>query len=111
MVALHEIVDYFIIVNQYIFCPVTPSQSLKEGNPLSHDFFTICVKGHSTLITQVERRRMMHDTKICRNALNVYHLFVYILLFKVYKVTADKALAMKIILSTVRRCSGQTSNL
>ena len=68
-------VSYSIIINGEAYGNITPTKSLKQGNPFSLGLFLLCAEGLSTFIHQSAHTQTLHGISICRGYPNITHLF------------------------------------
>ena len=68
-------VSYSIIINGGAYGNITPTKSLKQGNPFFLGLFLLCAEGLSTFIHQSAHTQTLHGISICRGYPNITHLF------------------------------------
>lgn len=88
----------------------TPQHGLRQGDPLSHYLFILCVEVFFGFILKAQQTCVVHGLKIARSAPEITHLF-YVddsLLF--CRETQEKAKQLSSILANYQNASGQRIN-
>lgn len=106
-----ETVSYNFFLNGQEAGSVTPSRGLRQGDPISPYLFIICSEGLTSLLQDAEERGMTHGVTICRNAPPVSNLLFADDSFFFTRASRKEALALKDILMTYQKASGQQINL
>lgn len=104
-------VNYSIMVNSEPLSPVMPARGLRQGNPLSHYLFILCVEGLSNLIKQAERRGDIHGAQICKPAPIISRLLFTDDCFLFFRASQRECDTMKLILNKYEAASGQAVNM
>jgi len=106
-----ESVDYLVLVNNDDVYPIISGRGLRQVDPLSPYLFMLCAKGLSSLICDVEERKIIIGTSICRGAPPISQLLFADYYFLFFKADEGQAQAMKNILVTYETTSSQAVSL
>lgn len=110
MLLCIQTVSYRFSVNGTMVGPVVPKRGLRQGDPLSPYLFLLCVEGLSNALDQAVDNGVIQGCRIAPTAPVVSHLLFADDSFLFFKGTTDEAHAVKAILSTYERVSGQSIN-
>jgi hypothetical protein len=74
IMACLKSVSYAILFNGEPHGLITPSQGIRQGDPLSPYLFLLCAEGLSCLFRKVESDNLLHGVSFCRGGPRVSHL-------------------------------------
>ncbi|XP_065879470.1 receptor like protein 29-like [Euphorbia lathyris] len=103
-------VRYSIKVNDKIMGPFSPRRGLRQGDPLSPYLFLLCVEGLSALVSDAEKRGMIHGSRVCRRAPAVSHLLFADDAFLFVRANIGECRELKRLLNIYEEASGQAIN-
>ncbi|XP_031099874.1 uncharacterized protein LOC116004082 [Ipomoea triloba] len=103
-------VSYNFQVNGEIIGQVSPTQGIRQGDPLSPYLFIICAEGLSLLLQQAESRGSFHGCRVARGAPSVSHLLFADDSLLFFKANAQEAGVIKQCLNKYEAMSGQAVN-
>ena len=88
--------------------PFKPSRDIRQGDPLSLYIFILCMEHLSQLIQEKCEAKVWCPVKASRSGPSLSHLFFADDLVLFAKANADNCNAIREVLDTFCRCSGQT---
>ncbi|KAL9672618.1 hypothetical protein QQ045_028870 [Rhodiola kirilowii] len=103
--------SYFIRINGHLSEPIKPSRGLRQGDPLSPYLFIICVEWQSYMLKHYDHCGLIEGSKINRRAPSISHLLFADDSLLFMKVNTSTIRALRDVLTTYRRISGQSINL
>jgi hypothetical protein len=68
-------ISYSILINGQPYGNITPSQGIRQGDPLSPYFFIICVEAMSSLTHKEAREGRITGVPVFRGCTSIHHLF------------------------------------
>uniref|UniRef100_A0A803PMH8 Reverse transcriptase domain-containing protein n=1 Tax=Cannabis sativa TaxID=3483 RepID=A0A803PMH8_CANSA len=104
-------VVYHISINGTLFESITPTRGIRQGDPLSPFIFLLVVEGLSASICVKEHGNHFVGLRICRNAPMISHLLFADDNILFTPVTKSSSIAIKEILSSYQKATGQIVNL
>jgi len=102
--------SYQVRVNGELTNEITPTQGLRQGDPLSPYLFLICAEGLSSLLNSAEEQGSIHGVSICENAPSITHLLFVDDSLLLLKVNQGNANLLKYVLQLYEECSGKIIN-
>ena len=103
-------VTYSIRINGKQCGQISPTRSLRQGNPLSPYLFLLCAKGLSAMIKKVVERGKMEGISICRGGPRISHIFFTDDSIVFCKASTEECDALQRILCVYENSSGQQLN-
>lgn len=70
-----KIVSYSILVNGELQGLIHPSRGIRQGDPLSHFLFLLCIEGLHGLIAKAAVKGDLRGFSICKQGPKLTHLF------------------------------------
>ena len=110
MMTCVETMTYKIVHNGKEIGPIIPERGLRQGDPLSPYLFLLCTEGLTSLVSDFERRQLIHGYKVAHRCPNVTKLFFAddsCLFFWANVVESGK---IKEVLQLYEKASGQSVN-
>ncbi|CAL8157237.1 unnamed protein product [Prunus armeniaca] len=105
-----SIVRYHICINGELTDPFSPSNGIRQGDPLSPYLFVLCIEKLSHIIVDVVKRKLWYHIKTSQNGPSASHLFFADDLMLFVEATPCQAHVMKDCLDLFCSVSGQTVN-
>lgn len=103
-------VEYKVCMNGTLVGPIAPGRGLRQGDPLSPYLFLLCVEGLSHKLMEAAANNEIHGCKINSHAPAVTHLLFADDSFLFFKANVEEAKAIKRLLDSYERLSGQAVN-
>ncbi|BFG37549.1 hypothetical protein CerSpe_238230 [Prunus speciosa] len=103
-------VKYWVCVNGELTNLFSPSNGIRQGDPLSPYLFVICIEKLSHIIFDVVRSKQWKYVKSSQSGPSVSHLFLADDLILFGEATSKQARIMKHCLEVFCQASGQTVN-
>ncbi|XP_021722691.1 uncharacterized protein LOC110690168 [Chenopodium quinoa] len=104
-------VSFSFKVNGRISGSVTPTQGLRQGDPISPYLFLIVADAFSTLLLKAAKDNLLHGARVCRGAPRISHLFFADDSIIFAKASVSDCSVIANIISIYERASGQKVNL
>ena len=103
-------VSYTVMFNGAMIGPIVLSRGLRQGDPLSPYLFLLCVEGLSKSLTSAASSNIIHGCQISPGAPILTRLLFVDDGFLFFKANTDEICAIKSLLQSYERLSGQSVN-
>ena len=103
-------VSYEVCLNGSSIGPIFPRRGLRQGDPLSPYLFLLCVEGLSNSLDRAAADGRVHGCRVATSAPSITHLLFADDSFQFFKATVAETEAVKDLLNTYERYSGQSVN-
>ena len=105
-----ETVGYKIVHNGKEIGPIIPERGLLQGDPLSPYLFFLCAEGLTSLVSDFERRQLIHGCKVARRCPSVTQLLFADDSCLFFRANTMESGIIKEVLQLYEKASGQSVN-